>query len=329
MEKICIMYGGPSSEHDVSISTTKAVLDNIDVNKYELSLLYIDKDLKTSLKKYSSTFKFDSKTNSNFWLDIEKLKEFDLCFLAMHGEFGEDGTVQSILEANKIAYTGSDSYSSGLCMDKYRSSILVNSKLGISIPGTVLTKISEIKGMDNLRYPLLLKPNKLGSSVGLFFVESEKDLTKVLDRDLKVFKKEEEYLIQEPVLDSLEISCGVLEKNDSTFIPLPPIEIHPKSSSFFDYESKYQKNGVLEITPPSSISKSLSKKLSNISEDIHRLLGCRLYSRSDFLIKDGEIYYLETNTLSGLTETSLLPKECSAVNITYERLIDFLIKNSF
>jgi D-alanine-D-alanine ligase len=329
MKKICIIYGGPSSEHNVSINTTKAILDNIDLNKYELYLLYIDKKLNTSFNKYSSKYKFDLKTDSNFWFDIEKLEEFDLCFLGMHGEFGEDGTVQSILEVNNILYTGSDSYSSRLCMDKYRSSILVNSKLGISIPATVLTKISEIKEMDNLRYPLLLKPNKLGSSVGVYFVESERNLLKFLDKDLRVFKKQDEYLIQDPILDSLEISCGVLEKKDNTFIPLPPIEIHPKGSSFFDYKSKYQKDGALEITPPTSIPKSLSEKISNISKDIHRLLGCRLYSRSDFLIKDGKIYYLETNTLPGLTVTSLLPKECSVVNITYEKLIDFLIKNSF
>lgn len=328
MKKICIIYGGPSSEHDVSIMTVKAILENINTEKYEIWLLYIDRNLESFLRKYflGDNFKYD--TNSNFWADIIKLKDFDLCFLAMHGEFGEDGTIQSLLELYNIPYTGSDSYSSRLSMDKYRSSILVNSKLSIDIPKTLLVKKSEIIENNKIDYPLILKPNRLGSSVGVYLVENEEMLNRVLTIEVDTFNGDMEYLIHEAITDSIEISCGVLQRKNGEYIKLPPIEISPLKSSFFDYESKYKEGGANEISPPISIPASLSKRISKISQDIHKLLGCKLYSRSDFLIKDNKIYYLETNTLPGLTKTSLLPKECNAINMPYSELIDFLIENT-
>ena len=128
--------------------------------------------------------------------------------------------------------------------------------------------------------------------------------------------------------DSIEIQCGTLQKKNGDFIALPPIEIVPKKNVFFDYDSKYLNGGATEITPPISIDKSLSDKISQLSIDIHKLLMLKTYSRTDFLIKNGKIYFLETNTLPGMTATSLLPQEANSIGISYPQLLDFIISNS-
>ena len=136
------------------------------------------------------------------------------------------------------------------------------------------------------------------------------------------------FVVQDLIEQDIELSCGCLEKKNGEFIKLPPIEIIPQSSSFFDYKAKYSEGGSIEITPPEHISQDISETISQLAIDIHKLLGCTVYSRSDFLIKGNSIYYLETNTLPGMTSTSLLPQEASTVGISFTELIDFLIKNS-
>lgn len=324
MKKVCIIYGGPSKESEVSVNTAKEILKNISQTKYEITLLYIDRKLKCSLEKYEEEYVFKPKATDEIDSCISVLKGFDLCFLALHGEFGEDGTIQKIFEREHIKYTGSDSVSSALCFDKYASSMIVNRDLDICIPKTILwKKESEVPFIDDtFNYPLFLKPNKQGSSIGVSMVKNREELEKVLQ------KVNEEYLIQEAILDAVEVSCGLLEKEDGKVIELPPVEIAPKLGEFFDYDSKYCSDGAKEIVPPVSISSDFSKKISEMSVKIHKLLGCSLYSRSDYLIKDDVVYYLETNTLPGLTSTSLLPKECLGIGLSYVDLLEFLITNS-
>jgi D-alanine-D-alanine ligase len=134
--------------------------------------------------------------------------------------------------------------------------------------------------------------------------------------------------VQEAILNSLEVSCGCLQKKDGSFIDIPPIEIIPQINSFFDYDSKYTKGGSMEITPPKSIDKKMSDKIIRLAQEIHKELGCRLYSRSDFLVKDGKVYFLELNTLPGMTSTSLIPQECNAIGMSYTDLVTFLIENT-
>jgi D-alanine-D-alanine ligase len=135
-------------------------------------------------------------------------------------------------------------------------------------------------------------------------------------------------LAQEYLEDAIEIQCGALQKKNGDFIALPPIEIIPKKNVFFDYDSKYLSGGATEITPPVSISKKLSDKISILSIEIHKLLALKTYSRTDFMVKNGKIYFLETNTLPGMTATSLLPQEANSIGISYPQLLDFIISNS-
>lgn len=328
MQKIAIFCGGPSSEHEVSLNSAKTIYKFINKKKYETYYFYISKDSKCQLLIAFDNVDFSKihpKSSIIRGLEDLKRKKIFALLAGIHGQFGEDGRLQALLEYFSIPYSGSRFSSSSLCMDKYRSMQVVSHIKGVHIPKTILY-IASSTLLPKVSYPAVVKPNLLGSSVGIFKVNSRKDLKNAIEFIHKNLR-EKEILIQENV-GGIEFSCGVLQDNKGTAILLPPIEIHPKRSTIFDYASKYEKNGSEEITPPISISKQESTKLSKITEQIHKALGCQGYSRSDFKIIDGKIYYLETNTLPGMTTTSLLPQEAAAIGIKFTQLLDFIISNA-
>jgi D-alanine-D-alanine ligase len=329
-KKIAILCGGPSSEYEVSLSTAKSVLKNINKSKYIPYVFYISKNKNALLwKTKNNDFDIPEKLNP-LLKEIVKLKEMDSNILAIHGEFGENGVLQSILEFLEIPFSGTNSSGSSLCMDKFRSNTIIQSSLwsDLKIPQTLLLPLKRILEEYEYQQKICIKPNTLGSSIGVFLINDKKDFDKSKKKLKQDFNINESFLIQELIEDGLEISCGCLEKKDGNFIKLPPIEIIPKDSSFFDYRAKYTKNASIETTPPTQISNEMAEKISDLTIKIHSILGCSLYSRSDFLIKENDIYYLETNTLPGMTNTSLLPQEAKAAGINFSELIDFLIENS-
>ncbi len=321
--KILLIFGGPSREHEVSISTARQVFETFCASPlkklHNVELLYINKSLNASFLKNFSTFKVGMNSGSSFFTQLPTIKKFDMCFLCLHGEFGEDGTLQSILDLEKIKYTGSNAYSSKLCMDKYRSSLVVKHLKGIMLPKTTL--IAHPKDYKLVKIPGVFKPNAAGSSVGVVIVKTKKDF------DALPKRINEEFVYQE-LIEGIEITCPILQKKDGTVLELPTIEIQPKLGKFFDYKSKYADDGSNEIVPPINISKSLAKKASKAAAEIHKLLGCSVYSRSDFIVKGGKLYYLETNTLPGMTTNSLLPKSAKAYGYTFADLINFILVNS-
>lgn len=327
MKKIAIFCGGPSSEHEISLSSTKAILSHIDKKKYILFIFFIKKNLKSSFYKAGKTIQPPKNAVFNDFENVikENKNNFDLAFLgALHGEFGEDGTIQLLLENLGIKYTGSNSKSSSLCFDKFQTMEKVKRIKGIKIPKTVFLNLNDLESTPPLKFPFILKPNALGSSVLVFRVGNKKDYAHAISEIKKGHV--EKILIQE-LIEGIELSCGCLETKKGEFIKLPPIEIIPKAS-FFDYESKYEIGGSEEIAPPVSISKKESNRCSTLTIKIHKLLKCKTYSRSDFMYRKGEIYFLETNTQPGMTSTSLLPKETKAYGISFTKLIDFMIEES-
>jgi len=331
MKKVIIICGGPSSEYEVSLSSTQSIIENIDYEKYDVSVCIIGRDRNCIIKEIKEAANISEifSIKIPFFEALEKFKEYDVALLGTHGQFGEDGVLQTYLEDSGIKYTGSDSYSSRLAMDKYRSSLLVTNTLDISMPKTELVKLKYLKSeIEKAQLPIFIKPNRSGSSVCSYII---KDLSNI-DDILKDFDKEhideDRILIQELIEDYVEVSCGCLEKKNGFFIELPPIEIIPQVGEFFDYKSKYEKRGSIERIPAIGIPKELRERISELALDIHQLIGCKLYSRSDFLIKEEEIYYLETNTLPGMTATSLIPQETEAIGINYTELISFYIDNT-
>jgi D-alanine-D-alanine ligase len=333
MQKIAIICGGPSMEYEVSLNTANAMLNNIDKTKHSPYILHISKNGKAELfKPKGNKLHEEIQTEcKDDLLDIlENMKNFK-CLLATHGEFGEDGKLQTILEYLDIPYTGTEGYASALCMDKYRSGIVVKNLLKDKMK-FIKTTFCKLRELQNLKveypYPICIKPNAKGSSVGVYIVKDNKEYSEVCNKLLKEFSDEMDMLVQEAIPFDMELSCGCLEDISGNIRNLPAIEIIPQTSDFFDYNAKYTIGASIEITPPEHISKEIADKISILTGEIHKVLGCRLYSRSDFFVKGKDIYYIETNTLPGMTSTSLLPQEAKADGIGFTELLDFLIENS-
>lgn len=327
-KKVAIFCGGPSSEYEVSLSSAKAIYKHLNKNSYTIAICFITKDLHAKLIKNGSLDFENIKTEAPLLSILKQIKkEGYLAFLAgIHGEFGEDGKLQALLEFEGIPYSGSNEEASALCTDKMRSMMLASS-IDIKIPNSVFLNIpSELDSDFDISFPAILKPNNLGSSVGLSIIHSRKELKKEAFILMKKFHTTQ-ILVQE-FIHGLEISCGALQNKQGEFTLLPPIEIHPNKSTLFDYSSKYSKGGSLEITPPKNIDTKTSNAISEIATKLHIILGCKTYSRSDFIVKGKSVYYLETNTLPGMTDTSLIPQEAAAAGIPFASLLDFLIQNS-
>lgn len=300
--RVAVLMGGPSAEHEISLKTGDMVFENLDRNKYQPQKIVISKKGRWFL---------DGARNKPTTLK-ELENDFDVVFNAMHGEYGEDGTIQQILEKAKIPYTGSHSKASRLGMDKIESYRLFK-KAGLATPPTA-----------GQQWPAVVKPADRGSSVGVSIVRNSRDLAAAL----RLAKKYSPRVLTEEYIKGREITCGVIE-NSRRPKALPPTEIILKSSVFFDYHAKYTPGASEEITP-ARLSSAQTIMAQKAALKAHRVIGCSGYSRADFILgNDGRLYILEINTLPGLTATSLLPQAARAAGIGFSRLLDIIIKNAF
>lgn len=293
--RIGVLMGGPSTEHEVSLQTGENVLEFLDKSKFAAKPLLLSKNFE--LSSTGKLLKFP-----------QDFKKFDLIFNALHGSFGEDGTIQGILESLGIPYTGSKIAPSFIAMDKWLSyeSFIKNK---IPTPKTFIPN-------NGLKFPLIAKPRNGGSSVGVFIAKSRRDLISLKD----------DYLLQE-YIQGEEFTCGVLCIKDKS-VALPVVQIRPKKKySFFDYRAKYEK-GESEELVPAPISKILTLKIQKLALKVHASLGCDVYSRTDFIVKNGKPYVLEINTLPGLTSNSLLPKEAMALGLSFRELLTVICESS-
>lgn len=315
MKRVAIIYGGPSNEHEVSISSAKNILKNIDKNKWEVLEIFIDKKGKFFIKNNDSKDKVTFSENKL----TSQLKERDISkvFPILHGKYGEDGKIQKILERAGIDFVGSSSVSSSLAIDKFKAN-KVYERENILIPKSkILTKNNH---KHNLNYPIIVKPIDEGSSFGLFKIDNEKDFLKKIDR---IFSKNKRMLAQEFV-SGREFTCGVLDIKNKIKV-LSPSEIVLTKTKTFDYEAKYTKGAVKEITP-AKIDKMLTRQIQELSKKCHKILGCKDISRTDMILSsDNKLYILETNTLPGMTQTSFIPEQAKVANIDIRDLIDILL----
>ncbi len=317
--RIGVLRGGPSSEYEVSLNTGANVLRAIKEKhseKYHSHNLLIDR---------SGRWHFDGVEESI--QDI--LPRVDMIFNALHGSYGEDGKVQNILEIYGIPYTGSNSLSSAIGMNKSLAKKEFV-KHGIKTPyGKILSSDSVKANTDavvkelfqTFILPAIIKPVSAGSSVGVSIVRSYKDLSQALN----TASEHGHEIIIEEFIPGIEASCGIIEGfRDQELYALPPIEIRPMTA-FFDYEAKYQ--GKSREIVPASFSHSLKEKLMELARKIHRALNLRHYSRSDFIIhpKRG-IYALEVNTLPAFADESLMPKALRAVGSDTHEFVDHIIR---
>lgn len=306
--RIAVLMGGPSSEHEVSLASGRNVLSFLDRKRYAVTSVIIGKDHR---------WKFESAASVPLSLALTKLQTFDVAFLALHGQFGEDGTIQALLDAIRLPYTGSDRTASAITMDKGISNSLF-SAAGLAVPKWAV--VAKGQPLSKLSFPTVVKPVAAGSSVDTFIVTTPAEYRRAA---ATVMKKHSRVLVQKFVRGR-ELTCGVLEDRRGRPQALPPTEIRPKTSSWFDYRAKYSVGGSEEITP-APLTKKQIRVLQRQTLLAHTTLGCRGMSRSDFIFDGRTFWILETNTIPGLTKTSLLPQGAVAAGITFSAMLDRMI----
>lgn len=328
MKNIALIVGGVSSEREISLKSGYGVYQALK-NKTEYNVTVIDPAL--GINQYDNnddyfTKKLDVVDKSNFvkTFALDLFKKIDVAFIILHGTYGEDGLIQNIMETLNIKYTGSRAFSCALSMNKKISKIIFE-KYGIRTPLWLSFDInvdgnSIYEKIDNeIGYPLIIKPKSEGSSVGMSVCYGQDDLKGCIEK-AAMYSNE---IIVERFIKGREFTVGVL--GDKV---LPPLEIKPKHD-FYDYECKYTK-GMTEYIVPADIPKQLTNKLQHLALQAVKSIDAFGFPRVDFIVDNNdEPYILEINALPGLTETSLFPKMANAVGISYEQLVEEIIKLAY
>lgn len=328
--------GGKSPEHEISLISGREVVRSLNNKKYQVLPVVVsrngDRWLMTpakSLLAFPNPLKLKETRKELITRDSKEVQNLrqavsdgvDVVFIAMHGPFGEDGTVQGMLELSGIPYTGSGVTASAIGMDKiiFRK-IMEAEKIPVPKYMVVGKKDSSTKICQKIKPPYFVKPSSQGSSVGASIAKTKKDLKKSLRL---AFNYDENVLVDE-YLKGKEVTCAIL--GNKRPIALPVIEIVPLKAEFFDYESKYAESGALEIVP-ARISKTLTKKVQDMAVKVYMAIGCRGFARVDFILKDNKYpIVLEINTIPGLTPMSLVPKAAKAAGYSYSQLLDKIIE---
>lgn len=295
--KVGVIMGGISSEREISLKSGKSIIENIDKNKYEVIPVVIDEKVDI----------------------INKVKDLDFALLALHGKFGEDGTVQSVLQTLDIPYSGCGPLTSALCMDKDLTKTVLEAN-GIRTARWLNVKsVEEIdyEAIENIGYPVFIKPTNGGSSVATFKIYDKEKVQEAVEEGLKW---DTEVMIEE-FIEGNEITCPVFDNK-----LFPVIAIKPKSD-FFDYTQKYSENGADEVLV--ELEEDLYKEVKEMALKTYKVLKCEVYSRIDMIVnKGGTPYILEVNTLPGMTAASLFPKSAKGEGYSFSEFLDLIIETS-
>jgi len=304
--RVGVLMGGRSAEREISLASGQRVLAALDPVRYEPIPLEVPR--------------------GGPWLPP---RDLDVIFIAMHGPFGEDGSIQGMLEFARVPYTGSGVLASALAMDKRRSRQLFGFN-GIPTPGYLTLGRNELASRESsladeiqqaLGFPCVVKPNAQGSSIGVTIVRDAERLGPALD---VAFGLDEVILIEE-YLTGTELTCAILNDPDvGGPVALPLVEIVPKGE-FFDYEAKYTPGAAEEICP-ARLPATAVWRAQAAALRAYRVLGCADFARVDLFIREADVAVLEVNTIPGLTEGSLFPKAARAAGIAFPDLIDRLIE---
>lgn len=297
--KVGVIMGGISSEFEVSMNTGREMMNHLDRNKYEVIPVVFSKSAEL----------------------VEKVKGLDVALLALHGAYGEDGTIQGMLETLGIPYTGSGVLASSLCMNKDLSKKIIRYE-GVDTPEWLCWDSMEDyspEAVERLGYPVMVKPNSGGSSIGMEKVNDEQELHSAV---MKAFASDpSQSILIEQYIAGQEITCSILNGE-----LLPVIGITSASSEWFDYSAKYEEGGADEVVV--NLPLELYQSVRNAAMTCYKALKCSVYARVDILLSDGVPYVLEMNTLPGMTKASLLPKSAAAAGISFSSLLDRIISCS-
>ena len=300
--RLALIAGGESAEREVSLNSGEQVYQALDKNKYDIR-------------------RYDPRD------DLERLvrdaAELDVALVIMHGRGGEDGTLQGMLDLLGIPYQGSGVLGSALGMNKELSKILYQ-QAGLLVSRTLFLNRGEALDLREIEarlgLPVVIKPVNEGSSIGI----TKAGTLEELERGLEAAFRYDHRVLVEEFLEGVEVTGGVLGNTELTALPL--VEIIPAEQyAFFDYEAKYKPGASKEICP-ARVDETITKKAQETALTAHRALHCRGYSRTDMIVRDGDIFVLETNTIPGMTATSLFPQAAKAHGLEFPQLLDRLIE---
>lgn len=322
MKKILVLFGGNSYEHYISCLSAKTILENIDKKKYEVTATYISKDnnwyiFDDKLELLTKDImKGNIKKINNI---IEYLKTFDKIFPIMHGNPIENGNLQGMLNMFNIPYVGTDLLGSIIGYDKVLTKIICEHYNIPQVPYTVIYENKILKSI-NIDYPVIIKPAKCGSSIGINIANNIKEVNTYLKEAFKYDNK----VIIEKFIKSRELECAVLYDKKLKVAPVGEIK---SVNSFYDYEAKYEKDSELLI--PAKIDKALTKQIQELSLKIFNILELKNLSRIDFLYdyNNEKLYFNEVNTMPGFTKISMYPLLYNEIGINIKELITKLIEN--
>ncbi|NLW44160.1 MAG: D-alanine--D-alanine ligase [Syntrophomonadaceae bacterium] len=303
--RIAVLMGGKSREREVSLRSGKAVTEALLRKGYDAIPVDAAEDVTAKLKEIKP----------------------DLAFIALHGRYGEDGTIQGLLEVMELPYTGSGVACSAICMDKVLTKKLLIYEGIPTAPFTVIDREDYYQNSgavlekitNDLGLPVVVKPATQGSSIGTSIIREEKALDGAVAEALSM----SEQAVAEKFIDGVEITASVLGNNEPVVLPL--IEIVP-AQGFYDYEAKYTPGGSAHIIP-ARISDQAAEKVNSIARRIYRSFNCRGFSRIDFLIDSSEQpWVLEVNTIPGMTDLSLFPDAAGHYGMGYDDLVEEIVK---
>lgn len=297
--KIGVIMGGTSSEREISLQTGQEMIHHLDRSRYEVVPMVI-------------------KQRADLIAQVQQAG-IDLTLLALHGQYGEDGTVQGALETLGIPYTGSGVLASSLCMNKQLSKMLLKAA-GLHTPiGLCWQGMGDYdpQAVEQLGYPVIVKPNMGGSSIGIQLVHHEKELVPAVQEACSW----NQAILIEPYIKGTELTCSIVDGE-----VLPIIGIRSAHSEWFDYKAKYEAGGaeekVIQLPPV------IEQRVREAALTSYRLLQCKVYARVDMILCQDVPYVLEINTLPGMTAGSLLPKSAAAAGMTFTQLLDRIIASS-
>lgn len=334
--KLGLIFGGPSGEHEVSLSSAISVYENLDKARYDIERIAITKKgtwlIGEAGKRYMEKFKDRAGCEDGISLeeseslggegvaDISRLKELDLAMPILHGPFGEDGKVQGFLETLGIKYVFSGVLPQALGMNKKTAKVVAEAA-GVPVcQDIVLEKGSYDPG--KLEFPLIVKPLELGSSVGIEKAGNKKELKAALDNAWKYG----EYALVEEFKPGSEFTVTVMEDRNS-LKALAVTQILPLISDFYDYKAKYQNGGSRHVCP-AELDEITEHKLKNAALSIFRAAYCRDLARADFVMDEKKrFYFIDLNTIPGMTKTSLAPEAALSAGYKFHELLDILVRN--
>lgn len=302
---VAVVMGGPSAEREVSLNTGAAIANALREYGYT-NVVEIDLDPR------------------NFGKQLAESKA-EVVFNAVHGLYGEDGRLQTLLEIREMPYTGSGMIASVSCMDKVITKRVLRDA-GISTPACLIVNKKESgikeKIMQRFSLPVVIKPASQGSSIGVEIVKEENQLDEAL---ANAFKYSRDILVEE-FIGGKELTVSMMQK-DGEVVALPVIHIAPHSGTY-DYHSKYTK-GATEYICPADLDEETTKKVQEISKQAYEVLGCSGVARADVMLdEEGNGYVLEINTVPGMTATSLVPKAAAAAGISFPELCNIILQSA-